>query len=510
MKKWFLVLLALCLCCSFATAEMSVEVKLVESRDLSLNEAANTFVIRTDSRQYQVVDRDMNPLSKEYPRIDIREGQYEVCTEANEWGLLDGQGQELIAPAYNDIEVISDRWAAGIVLKESTAENYDYESWFSDTKKFYLIDSVDIFYCGEKKSTLSRLDWRYTYAYGDYLVIQNREKKYSAYDKDFVKSAVELDGSSEYSYDYRSKKVTHAGTGLEAFTAGCPLKPEEVRQSIWITDDHMLIDLQGTVLADLSDYQVSHSVDRETNLIKVKNNKKQLGLLDAEGNILVPCEYEEFGYDLGLALKTGYLYAVKDGKGGFVNLKNGKESGFEFIESAGKQRSAFIVVEDPREGTILISAVAGELPGRYKEVNVPLSSGALFATVQETDGRIHVIDAEGNDPLTDNPEIRSLYNVSYSKDGTLILVSDIQGVYHVYSVTYTEDPEEETPEETEKTEPGTWTCENGHEGNTGNFCSECGSPRPAEQDDGSWTCENGHEGNTGNFCTECGAAKPQK
>ena len=50
----------------------------------------------------------------------------------------------------------------------------------------------------------------------------------------------------------------------------------------------------------------------------------------------------------------------------------------------------------------------------------------------------------------------------------------------------------------------TWTCENGHEGNTGNFCTECGAPRPVQ----AWTCENGHEGNTGNFCIECGAAKP--
>ena len=31
---------------------------------------------------------------------------------------------------------------------------------------------------------------------------------------------------------------------------------------------------------------------------------------------------------------------------------------------------------------------------------------------------------------------------------------------------------------------------------------------PAASDDGSWTCENGHSGNTGNFCTECGAARP--
>ena len=27
---------------------------------------------------------------------------------------------------------------------------------------------------------------------------------------------------------------------------------------------------------------------------------------------------------------------------------------------------------------------------------------------------------------------------------------------------------------------GTWTCENGHGGNTGKFCSECGAPKPEE------------------------------
>ena len=52
---------------------------------------------------------------------------------------------------------------------------------------------------------------------------------------------------------------------------------------------------------------------------------------------------------------------------------------------------------------------------------------------------------------------------------------------------------------------GTWTCENGHAGNTGKFCTECGAPKPA--DDGTWTCVNGHTGNTGKFCSECGAPK---
>ena len=53
-----------------------------------------------------------------------------------------------------------------------------------------------------------------------------------------------------------------------------------------------------------------------------------------------------------------------------------------------------------------------------------------------------------------------------------------------------------------------WTCENGHAGNTGKFCTECGAPKPEPVDDGTWTCENGHEGNTGKFCSECGAPKP--
>ncbi len=53
---------------------------------------------------------------------------------------------------------------------------------------------------------------------------------------------------------------------------------------------------------------------------------------------------------------------------------------------------------------------------------------------------------------------------------------------------------------------GTWDCPGcGQTGNTGNFCSNCGTGKPA----GDWTCAScGQTGNTGNFCTNCGASKP--
>ena len=523
MKKWLLLLLALCLCCSAAVAEVSVEASTADVRSLEMNAYSDTFIMQNKNRMYQVVDADLKPLSAEYSQITSRDGQFIIQEETGE-GLVDCDGKLLIPPVYEDINVISDRWAVGIQLEESTAENYDYKSWFSDVQKFYLISSVDVFYRGEKRATLSRMDWDNANAYGDYLIITNREKKYTAYNKDFEKSPYTPEsGYREYEEDWHSGKFTHVGSGQEAFVAGCTLTPEEVNLSVQVNNRKKLVDLQGNVLADLSDYPNMTSIDQSSGMVRVKDNSGKMGLFDADGRLAIPCEYESFDYDFAFARRLGYIYAVKNGKGGFVNLKNGKEAGFEFLESAGKNRSGFIIVEDPREGTILISAEAGELPGRYKEADVPYYSAGMFATVTELDGRIHVIDGSGNEVLPDQPEIQNAYNVSYSRDGSLILVRDANRIYHIYKVTRTEEPEENpdggetgtdenTPEGTTGEageEPGTWTCENGHEGNTGKFCSECGAAKPVPEENGTWTCVNGHEGNTGKFCTECGSPKPE-
>ena len=54
------------------------------------------------------------------------------------------------------------------------------------------------------------------------------------------------------------------------------------------------------------------------------------------------------------------------------------------------------------------------------------------------------------------------------------------------------------------TPAGGWTCACGQV-NTGKFCSECGSPKPAPA--GSWTCACGATC-TGKFCPECGSPRP--
>ena len=50
-----------------------------------------------------------------------------------------------------------------------------------------------------------------------------------------------------------------------------------------------------------------------------------------------------------------------------------------------------------------------------------------------------------------------------------------------------------------------WKCSCGHEGNEGNFCSECGARKPMLDQ---WQCSCGNV-NSGKFCSECGAKKPE-
>lgn len=50
-----------------------------------------------------------------------------------------------------------------------------------------------------------------------------------------------------------------------------------------------------------------------------------------------------------------------------------------------------------------------------------------------------------------------------------------------------------------------WNCSCGKTGNTGNFCTECGSKKPEAN---FWTCSCGSQ-NKGKFCPECGAKKPE-
>ena len=430
--------LALCVCAAAACAETTVESKVIEAYNLELNTKANTLVL-TDGKTYEkyVVDTEGNKLSDSFAYISPSDGFYTVGNEDLHLGLLDGQGKQLLPLEYGEIKTYGSKWIAGIklVVSEDSEENPDYKALLGN--KSYMIDSVDVYYAGEKKGTLTRAEWDYAKAFGDYIAIEDRNDKMSFYNKDFVKSPAEASYAYEYNNDYSTKTVTHLGSGQAAFTAGCTLTADEVLQSVWVNSDKQLLDLQGNVLADLSGYR-NAQVDAESNLIKLENADGKVGLADSTGKEIIPCVYDKMSYALAGALKSGYLYVEKDGKNGFVNLATGEETGFTFMKDAGDQRANFILVNDAREGKILISAMAGELPGRYKETNAAFQAqadGNPYAIVKEMDDTCRVVGQKGEEVLP-GVTFSGIYDAKISDDGTLILLPGERGSYTLYTISY--------------------------------------------------------------------------
>lgn len=57
--------------------------------------------------------------------------------------------------------------------------------------------------------------------------------------------------------------------------------------------------------------------------------------------------------------------------------------------------------------------------------------------------------------------------------------------------------------------PNIWDCCCGQKGIVGNFCSNCGQPRPKLAETELWNCCCGKTGITRKFCSNCGAKKPE-
>ena len=333
--------------------------------------------------------------------------------------------------------MISDRWVIGQRWVESTSENYDASvtTLMSDAeKKYYLIDTVDVYYAGEKKGTLTRKEYNSAEAYGDYLCVRDLDGNYTFFNKEMEKSSFAADGNREYSDDYKTKTVTHQGSGQVAFAPGCTLTPEEVREPYWVAQNKTVLDLQGNVTADLSAYDSVYRA--ESGLVKVRNADGLYGVADVTGRELVPCLYSEVGYDLPGAKAVGYIYAVRDGKAGFVSLADGSEAGFEFPAEAVRAFAAWLKVEDKLNGvTYAVSAAAGRLEGSWKDISAPYSGSGItgtLATVETADGFAGVIGQHGEEIIPADGTYTSAYNLKVSNDGKVILTNPERGVWRVY------------------------------------------------------------------------------
>lgn len=104
-------------------------------------------------------------------------------------------------------------------------------------------------------------------------------------------------------------------------------------------------------------------------------------------------------------------------------------------------------------------------------------------------------DSQLRDALLAKSKAKSMVDAANNTAGTILGVANMNAINAVGG--NFENP---------GTPAGGWTCPKCGTVSTGNFCTNCGTAKPAPA--AGWTCPKCGATNTGNFCTSCGTAKP--
>ena len=517
------LLALLIICLPIASAETTlVNSFTIDANYITLSRTANVMTGRDNKTGYYTLyAADGTALTTEpYLAMDNANGLYQVAVEEglNNYGLIDITGKLVVPMQYGDVIGISDRWYMGVTLEEATVDNYDYKAW--DGSAFYLVSGYDVYFDGAKVGTLSRTAYKNAYAHGAYLYVQDAESNYTYYDSAFAPSGYASDYPSSSEYEEVKNDVWHRGSNQKAFTAECTLTSDDVELDIYLVDGRF-VDLQGNVLFAI-DAKYDYVDKFKGDYVRVKMNGLY-GLLDRTGREVMACEYDDIPYGDEF-FEGDYQPAVKGGKFGYVNRNGEVTCDFVYAESAVKSiyRMPATTVADLTGSFIVLSGAVGELPEKYAEVSINSKNGSPLIVVENGSEQAGVIDLQGNVVIPMDGTYDDAYDLSVSTDGTLVVGYTGDRTYQIYNFSFGEQAAEESaaasgvnsvgrpamkagsaanePAAEENADPNAWTCACGSV-NTGKFCPECGTAKPAGCPGCGAAVAEGAK-----FCSECGAA----
>ncbi len=463
--------------CFAAVAETTITSDTLSVYDVKLLKDSKRLIIRkTSDRSYLLCDLEGNPLSETaYASMsDASYGLIEVSVEsdsANCIGVINANGAVVVPTEYGDIKYLSDRWVLGVVLEPSNEEHYDYTTYLSSEKHFFLISRYDVYYMGTKVGEMGRTEYKYGTPYGAYLMVQNELGERTGYDSAFNKSPYAIRYSSEYDYDYQTKIVTHVCSGLPAFTEGCELKAEDVAVPTYERNG-ILYDLQGNQLGDFSAYSSIYDPDNGYVCVRTKDGK--YGITDVNGNVLIAAELSERPYNYTGLFASGYELVSKDGKLCFATPEGIVFTSKISSSVSNNKVGVFCHVEND-DGTRCVLTPMGQLPDPYKNVMYDSYNTGKILVVQNTNEEIYVIGMGGEVVIPVNEKIDSLYDYQVSYDGTIVVANTGRNSDRLYDfVIYHVDYDVNS---VEALDDGTWVCECGSV-NDNNYCPFCGKPNP--------------------------------
>ena len=420
MKRFAALLLAALLLLGMSAFAATVtEVAVLDGRHSVVRET--NLMYASGDAGYALVDMNGNPLTDEEYYYDFYQyhghltvTRVETADETNAMGLLALDGTEEVPFQYGDVEVLNEYWAVGVKLVLAEGEEYDYSSWTSDNK--YLIESADVYYLPEKKlmTTLTRDQYSDAMARGQYVNIEDRTGKVVAYDSAFNAVA---EPSYCYNFDYlpAELKVIQNDEYLRGIENGEGVVIVEPAFETLYVDEY-------TAANGLAEYGA--------------DGKE--GLIDLQGNIVVPAEYdrvhatrqgayepaETMWYVVG-----GYICVENDDKLGYVDAQGNVTCEVSIPDDGATNWGMSVMIDDDDKMSIVSAdGVTTDLSG-YEYASVAENTAGRYYKVRNAEGGHGLIDWHGEIVLPLEYE-----SVSIMGDGQHALVVTAEDEYKVLKI----------------------------------------------------------------------------
>lgn len=437
-----------------------------------------------EGEPYQLLDGSGNALTEAvYARMktDGRTSLFIVQLDngdpAHSWGVIDDAGQTVVPAQYGDVRIYSDRWQAGFAVVESDGSGqHGFIAYDNDSgeKRYYTLDHVDFYLRGALAGTMSAEDFGVgeIETYGDYFSLKTGPEKYNYYGPGLTLSPVVTSYSEEYDYeaDYSGDRThynyIHNGTGMPAFQADCTLSTDEVSLTLQ-RQDTGIVDLYGNVVMPMSGDEWYYLWSKGTDYIRLSMEDKE-GLLDRQGQLVVPVEYESVGDYEDNILAYGVTSAIKDGMVGFVDNGGSVLTDFIYPKDRFTIRGNFGTI-DNMDGTItIVSGAVGEFDDCYDYAYTYWDSGRLIE-VKKGD-QYALLDMYGNAVADFMPVKDFLFN----RDGSVVLAKTGDDSFLLFPAS--SDAPAEAPADAPADDGTCPSCGFDLGGTVYNFCPNCGAP----------------------------------
>lgn len=387
MKKFLCAILALAMCAVLLTSAMAEFAQVTEFKsDDAVSWVSNGDVlsIRTNSGSYMAALDGTALTENIYYSLAYEKGIVIALKNGaegiNSYGGFLADGTLIMPFEYGNISGLNENWAVGVTFVAGTAEEHDYSIYVVGGDDIYAnIERADIYNLASKTcvATLTREQYKRAEAFGEYINIQDRNGDTITYDATFNPVGEPL------RYIDDNSNVPGAVQRF-SFNGKTGLKD---------SDDNVVMAPEYDIVFDFYDGCYA--------MVELDG---QRGLVDIEGNLVVPTVYD----DMILGIKgpadpgtsynnVGYFCVEKDGMYGFVRAGGEVTCEPAYAKTDVKVYGASLTFEDSKGVTHIVAGDGVEtVLDAYERYDALNGCYGYYYSVTNADGLSGVIDFHGN------------------------------------------------------------------------------------------------------------------